>query len=118
MSESDPQILVRQMRDAAQRAVSHVEGYSKEDFFADVRTQEAVALNLIVIGEGATKLSSKHANYIGLHSDVPWRKLQGMGNRIAHGSSELDINVIWETASVWLPELLRSLPDAGRTGNG
>ncbi|WP_342359867.1 HepT-like ribonuclease domain-containing protein [Terrarubrum flagellatum] len=114
MSESDPHILVRQMLDAARKAVSYIEGYNREDFLADFRAQEAVALNLLVIGETAARLSDKHADLADLYDHVPWRKMQGMRNRIAHGYFDLDMNVIWETASVWRPELLRSLPNAGQ----
>ena len=117
MSESDPRVLMRQMLEAAQKAHSYIEGYSKEDFLADPRTQEAVALNLMVIGEVAGKLSRRHPDLMGLYDHIPWRRMQGMRNRIAHGYFDLDMNVVWETASEWVPDLLRSLSKPDRTGN-
>ena len=51
MTEEDAAVLLEQMLDAAQCAVSYVEGLSKADFLDDRRTREAVALNLMVIGE-------------------------------------------------------------------
>ncbi|OFZ68162.1 MAG: hypothetical protein A2V79_03610 [Betaproteobacteria bacterium RBG_16_56_24] len=38
-------------------ARSHVEGLIKEEFMADKKTQQAVILNIIVIGEAATKIA-------------------------------------------------------------
>ena len=41
---------------AATDACSFVEGLGKCDFIADKRTQQAVIMNLIIIGEAATKV--------------------------------------------------------------
>ena len=47
------------MRQAATDACSFVEGLSKEDFLADKRTQQAVIMSIIVIGEAATKMMDR-----------------------------------------------------------
>ncbi|MCX7201364.1 MAG: DUF86 domain-containing protein, partial [Burkholderiales bacterium] len=44
------------------------------------------------------------------HPEVPWRNMRGMRNRMAHGYFDIDLNVVWETAQEWLPELLKQLP--------
>ena len=44
------------MLEAAQQALAYVEGYEKPDFLEHKRTQQAVVLNLILIGEEATKV--------------------------------------------------------------
>lgn len=43
--------LLEQLQQAAGDACAYVEGLSREDFFADKRTQQAVVLNLLIIGE-------------------------------------------------------------------
>lgn len=43
-------------RQAVADARSFVEGLRKDDFLVDKRTQQAVIMNLIIIGEAATKL--------------------------------------------------------------
>lgn len=82
---------------------------SKEDFLEDKRTQQSVILNLIIIGEAATKLLQNYAEYAEQHADVPWRNMKGMRNRIAHGYFDIDLNVVWETVQTALPELLKRL---------
>ena len=42
--------LIDHMAEAAGQAVTYVEGLSKEDFLTDKRTQQAVILNLIILG--------------------------------------------------------------------
>ena len=44
------------MLEAATQACVYVEGLSKDAFLQDKRTQQAVILNLILVGEEATKL--------------------------------------------------------------
>lgn len=44
------------MRMAARQAYGYVEGMSREAFMADTRTQQAVAMNLLIIGEIAARL--------------------------------------------------------------
>ncbi|MEQ6340119.1 MAG: DUF86 domain-containing protein [Gammaproteobacteria bacterium] len=98
------------MIEAAQQACSYVEGMDKEDFLADKRTQQAVILNLVIIGEAATKLIQNHSAFLDQHADVPWRSMKGMRNRIAHGYFEINLDVVWETVQTALPQLLDLLP--------
>ena len=99
------------MRQAATDACGFVEGLSKEDFLADKRTQQAVIMSLIVIGEAATKVMDAYAEFANQHSQVPWRSMRGMRNRIAHGYFDINLDVVWETVQTALPELLAQLPE-------
>jgi len=102
------------MLEAAQQACSYVEGLSHVDFLADKRTQQAVILNIVIIGEAATKLLGDHSEFLSRHPQVPWRNMKGMRNRIAHGYFDIDLDIVWDTARKALPDLLKSLPDVLR----
>jgi len=97
------------MRQAATDACSFVEGLSKEDFLADKRTQQAVIMSLIVIGEAATKVMDGHVEFAGAHPEVPWRSMRGMRNRIAHGYFDINLDVVWDTVQTALPGLQERL---------
>ena len=101
--------LFEHMRDAASQALAYIEGLAKEDFLADRRTQQAVTLNLIVLGEAATKLMDRHAELIADYPQIEWQAMRGMRNRIAHGYYEIDLDVVWDTVTLGLPELLKGL---------
>lgn len=68
----------------------YVEGFSKEDFLADKRTQQAVILNIVVIGEAATKLADEYPEFVARYPEVQWKSMRGMRNCMAHGY--FDIN--------------------------
>ena len=102
--------LLEQVEQAARLACSYVEGMHKKDFLADTRTQQAVTMNLIIIGEAASRLIQEHAAFAQAHSEVPWHQMKGMRNRIAHGYFETDLEIVWDTVQAALPDLLARLP--------
>ncbi|WP_333482387.1 DUF86 domain-containing protein [Klebsiella pneumoniae] len=83
---------------------------AKDDFLADKRTQQAVIMSLIVIGEAATKVMDGYVEFTQAHADVPWRSMRNMRNRMAHGYFDINLDVVWETVQEWLPALLQQLP--------
>jgi uncharacterized protein with HEPN domain len=103
------------MQEAAFLACSYVEGLAKADFEEDKRTQQAVILNLIIIGEEATKVLKDDEAFANLHPQIPWRSMKGMRNRIAHGYFEINLDTVWETVQTALPGLLRELPAVRQT---
>jgi len=94
MSEVRLADCLYQIIQAATLASSYVEGISKEQFLADKRTQQAVILNIVIIGEAATKLLNEHAAFAEQHRGVPWRNMKGMSNRIAHGYFDINLDVV------------------------
>ena len=98
------------IRQAATDACGFVEGLAKEEFLADKRTQQAVIMSLIVIGEAATKVMDGYAGFTGRYPDVPWRSMRGMRNRIAHGYFDINLDIVWDTVQTALPALLKQLP--------
>ena len=102
------------IQQAAADACSFAQGLIKDDFLADKRTQQAVIMSLIIIGEAATKVMDGYAEFTQAHPEVPWRSMRNMRNRMAHGYFDIDLNVVWDTVQEWLPELLKYLPVARR----
>jgi uncharacterized protein with HEPN domain len=98
------------MLQAATDACGFVNGLAKEDFLGDKRTQQAVIMSLIIIGEAATKVMDGYAEFTQTHPKVPWRGMRGMRNRIAHGYFDINLDVVWDTVQTALPELLQQLP--------
>lgn len=109
MNENRLTDYIGHILEAAQCACSYIEGLSKDDFLADKRTQQAVILNIVVIGEAATKLAKDHPEFVNQHTEVPWRNMKGMRNRIAHGYFDIDIDIVWDTVQAALPQLIERL---------
>jgi len=114
MSESRLTDFLDYMRQAAADACCFVEGMSKDDFLEDKRTQQAVIMSLVIIGEAATKVMEGHAAFGDAHPEIPWRSMRGMRNRIADGYFAINLDVVWDTVQTALPALLQQWPAAQR----
>ena len=97
------------MQQAAADAMAFTEGMSQDDFLADKRTQQAVIMSLIVLGEAATKVMDRYPDFANQHAQVPWRNMRGMRNRIAHGYFDINLGLVWDTVQTALPPLAISL---------
>ena len=109
MSVPSAHELLEQMREAVGQSLTYVEGLDKDDFLSDKRTQQAVILNLIILGEAATKLMDRYPDVAASYPLVEWRSMRGMRNRIAHGYYDIDLDVVWETVVSALPELMNQI---------
>jgi uncharacterized protein with HEPN domain len=97
------------MRTAAKDARRFVDGMSKEEFLADKRTQQAVVMSLVIIGEAAARIMDNHSEFVAGNPGIPWRGMRGMRNRVAHGYFDVNLDVVWDTTQTALPDLLLRL---------
>lgn len=71
-------------------------------------------MNLVIIGEAATRVMDDHPDFARAHPDIPWRSMRGMRNRIAHGYFDINLDVVWDTVQAALPALLEQLLTIGQ----
>ncbi len=102
------------MLEAVRLARSYVEGLGKADFLEDRKTQQAVILNILVVGEAATKIANEYPDLVTGRPDIPWRQLRGMRNRMAHGYFEINLDIVWDTVQESLPQLEQQLLELQR----
>lgn len=48
---------------------------------------------------------NEYPDFVAQHSEIEWRSMRGMRNRIAHGYFDIDLEVVWETLQTALPDL-------------
>ncbi len=92
--------------DSARIIQQHLAGISREQFFADQRTQDAVVRRFEIIGEAA-----RHLSPIALKAlpDVPWNLMVGMRNLLIHDYDDVDPKRVWTDSQNDLPPLIARL---------
>jgi uncharacterized protein with HEPN domain len=100
-----------QIRDAACQACEFVEGMDREGFIEDRRTHQACALNLIIIGEAAKRITARYPHVFETHPQIPWKFMTGMRNQMAHGYEHVDQGVVWKTIQEDLPALVAQIDE-------
>ena len=98
------------MQQAAAQAVAYVQGMDLAAFQADRRTQQAVLMNIVVLGEAAGRVLAEFPDFAAGQADVPWRAIRGMRNRVAHAYFNVNLELVWETVRTALPDLAAQLP--------
>lgn len=98
-----------QMRSNAALAIALIGDMERDAFLSDVRTQLAVGMTLVLIGEAASRIATQHPEFPVDHPDVPWSKIRGMRNLVVHDYYQLELPVVFDTVRRSLPELLSQL---------
>lgn len=93
-------------------ASDYVRDMPRERFLDDRKTQQAVIYNILIIGEAATQTINEYPDFVAAHPDIPWREMRGIRNRMAHGYYELDMSIIWDTATTYLDKLSQQIASA------
>jgi uncharacterized protein with HEPN domain len=98
--------LLEDMLDCVQKVQRFVSDVSEDAFLQDERTQSAVIHGLIVIGEIASRTSDECREAL---PQLPWHEVRGMRNRLAHDYMGVDVDEVWWTVTIDLPQLERTL---------
>ena len=77
-------------------------------FENDELIQDAVIRNIEIIGEATKKLSKEFKK---VHSDIPWRAMSVMRDKLVHEYVGVDFDVVWETIKEDIPILEDFLKD-------
>ncbi|MEI7684242.1 MAG: HepT-like ribonuclease domain-containing protein [Planctomycetota bacterium] len=106
MSTRTDSELIHDILDAIGEVEQFTLGMSQSEFVADLKTLRAVELELIIIGEAASKISdaTQKAN-----SQIPWQLMKALRNRLVHAYFSVDPNVLWDTVQNNLPTLALKL---------
>ena len=86
--------------------LKHTSGLSQEAFENDELLIDSVMFRLIQISENSDRLTDEFKEQ---HSDIPWRAMRGLRNRIVHEYGNVDLSVIYDTVDRDLPILLEEI---------
>ncbi|MBL8220360.1 MAG: DUF86 domain-containing protein [Bryobacterales bacterium] len=112
MNESDLTRLL-DMRDAAREALDFVAGRSRGDLSTDRMLLLALCKSIEIIGEAASRVSSETR---AIAPGIPWTEVVGMRNRLIHGYSQVNHDIVWNTTVKALPPLIEALEAVVRKG--
>ena len=98
----DDRIFIEHILQSIERIQSYISGKDQETFSNDSITQDAVVRQLEIIGE-ATKRISKELRKN--NPEVPWDDMAGMRDVLIHDYIDVDLNIVWKTASESIPGL-------------
>ena len=102
----DDAVRLRHMLDAAQEAVSFIQGKQRSDLYSDRKLALSLVRLIEIIGEAATQITKEFQQ---AHPNVPWPLIVGMRNRLIHAYFDIDLDRVWDTITDDLPPLIHQL---------
>jgi len=79
---------------------------TEEEFYNDAKTQKAIVMSLINIGELSKSFSD---DFMESNKKIPWKKVQAMRNVAAHKYESIDMQIVWDTIQISVMELKKEL---------
>lgn len=106
MSERSPKLLILDIIESGEKILRYTKNLNFSEFESDEILIDAVIRNFAIIGEAANRLpeSTKEIN-----SDIDWQRIRGFRNRIIHDYAGVDLTIVWNIITDFLPEILVKL---------
>jgi uncharacterized protein with HEPN domain len=90
--------------------ISYIEGaicgIEEADFLADETLKRSFVRSIEIIGEAAKKVP---LDFKDKHSDVDWKRIIGMRDKLIHDYFGVDYHIVWDVATNKLPELKQKI---------
>ena len=102
MSSRGTKLYLTDILDSIDKIGLYTAGISFSNFSKDSKTIDAVVRNLSINGEAAANIP---ANVSAANSQIPWREMVGMRNKVVHEYFGVDEGILWKTIAEDLPRL-------------
>ena len=104
----DDTVYISQLLDTVRKVEKFTAGFDFQKFSADEKTQSAVILQLMLVGEIAKQLSEQAKKKI----DLPWKEIVGFRDKAIHNYFGIDLEIVWQTVQDDIPRMKKALYDA------
>jgi uncharacterized protein with HEPN domain len=94
------------MIEAGESVQRFISDRRRSDFESDQMLLFAVVRAIEVLGEAASKISEDVRS---ASPEIPWSAITDMRNRLIHGYFDIDVDIVWNTATIEIPALLSDL---------
>ena len=96
---------------ACRRVGRLIEGFDRNQFLGDERTQGAVIHQVLLLGEATKRLSVELQT---AHAEIPWALIARTRDLLIHHYEIVDLHEVWKIAADDIPRLLTQLESVAR----
>ena len=97
---------IQDILNSSNKCLAFTKGMTFEDFEKDDKTISAVQHQILIIGEATKRLSIEFRSQ---YTHIPWKAMAGMRDILIHSYENADLDEIWKTIQVVMPDLISKL---------
>jgi uncharacterized protein with HEPN domain len=98
---------LQHLTEAATKAIIYSTGKQRSDLDDDELLRLALTKLVEIVGEAAKHISPAAQEIM---PNVPWRAAARMRDRLIHHYFDINLDILWQTVTTDLPEMLAALP--------
>lgn len=104
--KKDPSIYLAHIHEAIKAILSFTQSTTEEEFYQSDLILSAVVRKFEIMGEAAKRIPDeiRLAN-----PEIPWKQMAGFRDVLIHDYDGLNLNTIWVTITLHLPELEKQI---------
>ena len=97
---------LQHMLDASRQSHEFIKGKNRVDLDTDPMLHHALVRVIEIIGEAANHITD---NFKVKFHEIEWVDIIGMRNRLIHGYFDIDLDILWDTVTNYIPVLTHQL---------
>jgi uncharacterized protein with HEPN domain len=101
-----PHEYIRHILDEIEYILTQISTTDLDNFLQNATFKRAFVRSLEIIGEASKKIPD---DIKALRTDIEWRKITGMRDRLIHDYFGVDYYLVWDVATTKLPDLHEKL---------
>lgn len=104
----EDKVLLEDVLESIELMEEYIQGVSRKEFMSSNMYLDLVVRRLEVIGEAVSNTSEELQEK---YSDIPWREISGMRNKLIHEYFGVDRALVWETATKDIPVFKKNIQE-------
>ena len=108
MSKRDYRLYLKDILDAIAKIENYTKDLSFKEFSKNNLVVDAVVRNFEIVGEASKNIPEELKSQ---YPDIPWKEMAGMRDKMIHEYFGIDLEIVWKTVKVRLPQLGPLLKD-------
>jgi len=106
--KKNSEIFLQHILESINLIEEYIRGKSKIDFLKTIELQDKVIRRLEIIGEAVKNISIEIKEK---HSDIPWKQIAGMRDKLIHQYFGVDIEFTWGVVEKEIPLLKKKVQE-------